>query len=137
MQQWTKDDLALLNMTNEVDYDQDGMFPNEYGIVVCVFSSSNVILGISPNWNIIFSLLSTAGGHDRRKNWWVYRVERKSEKFQEVFGWRRGQKSAFDEQKLLNIIKTNFLRFYDRSLIDAYYIVKNLDNFLWSYFYIL
>ena len=24
MQQWTKDDLALLNMTNEVDYDQDG-----------------------------------------------------------------------------------------------------------------
>ena len=24
MQQWTKDDLSLLNMTNEVDYDQDG-----------------------------------------------------------------------------------------------------------------
>ena len=26
MQQWTKDDLSLLNMTNEVDYDQDGKF---------------------------------------------------------------------------------------------------------------
>ena len=23
MQQWTKDDLSLLNMTNEVDYDQE------------------------------------------------------------------------------------------------------------------
>ena len=26
MQQWTKDDLSLLNMTNEVDYDQDGKY---------------------------------------------------------------------------------------------------------------
>ena len=26
MQQWTKADLSLFNMTNEVDYDQDGKY---------------------------------------------------------------------------------------------------------------
>ena len=30
MQQWTKDDLSLLNMTNEVDYDQDGEFSSVF-----------------------------------------------------------------------------------------------------------
>ena len=41
MQQWTKDDLSLLNMTNEVDYDQDGNYLMKF---IYILSLSQIIV---------------------------------------------------------------------------------------------
>ena len=56
MLQWTKEDAALLAMTNEVDYDQDG----EKNDILEKFREIN--------FDPFCSLLSTIRRHDHRKN---------------------------------------------------------------------
>ena len=61
MLQWTKEDAALLAMTNEVDYDQDGE-KSEEKKVLKKFREIN----FCPFFSC--SLLSTIRRHDHRKN---------------------------------------------------------------------
>ena len=66
MQQWTKDDLSLLNMTNEVDYDQDGKYfellnshemISRVGFLFRLFQKKLLVVLLKSSF---FSLLPTA-----------------------------------------------------------------------------
>ena len=80
MLRWTKDDASLLAMTNEVDYDQDGKCSSFCKLKEFHSLYHFYIIVLSKYLNY-FSVLSTVGRYDSRKNRYVYIIEGQGTKF--------------------------------------------------------